>query len=67
MGNLKITLTLSDDDAEALLDLLERGASQTTYSYTLAQAAARIRPYVRSRVDDARIARGRKIVREVAK
>lgn len=64
MSKLTITLTVDDTEADALLELLARGLTQTTYSPSLRQSGARVQEYVEKRVDDARIRRGRKVLRE---
>jgi hypothetical protein len=64
MSKLTITLTLTDEEADALCELLARGVAQTTYAPRLAQLAGNVEPYVKHRVDDARIARGRKLRKE---
>ena len=61
---IAITLTLTDDEADALCELLARGVAQTTYAPRLAQLAGNVEPYVKHRIDAARIARGRKVLKE---
>ena len=66
MKNLTITLVISDDEADALVDLLRVGDRQR-YGHGLDHAAARLLSYVPARVDDARVARGRKIAKKATR